>query len=57
MSHQGHMQLPKMDGLEIEPGIILIGEPTPIPGTHLMRCLANIHGMLAVVELRIKFPS
>jgi hypothetical protein len=57
MAHQGHMQLPKMDGVEVSPGIILMGEPTPIPGTSLMRCLANVHGALAVIELKLSFPQ
>lgn len=49
------MHLPKFDGIELEPGIILIGEPTPIENTNLMRCLANVSGTLALVELRVKF--
>jgi hypothetical protein len=51
------MVLPKMDGTEIRPGIVLIGEPTPQPGTNKLRCLANVMGMLAVVELSIKFEE
>lgn len=56
MAYQGKMQLPKMDGVEIEPGIFLVGEPSPVPGTPLMRCLANVYGALALIELKIKFP-
>lgn len=52
---QGKMSLPKMDGMEIQPGVILIGEPTPMPGTDRLRALANVCGALALVELRIKF--
>jgi len=55
MAYQGEMQLPKMDGIEVSDGIILLGEPTPVPGTALMRCLANVYGALAVIELKISF--
>jgi len=51
----GYMTLPKMDGYEVRPGIVLIGEPSPITGTDKLRCLANVMGTLAVVELSIKF--
>lgn len=51
----GYMTLPKMDGHEVRPGVVLIGEPSPIAGTDKLRCLANVMGMLAVVELSIKF--
>lgn len=51
------LQLPKMDGIEIRPNIFLIGEPTPIPGTNLMRCLANVGGALCLIELTIKFGA
>lgn len=47
--------LDKCDGLEVRPGIVLIGEPAPIAGTNTLRCLANVGGMLAVVELSVKF--
>lgn len=49
------LQLPKMDGYEIHPGVVLIGEPTPVPGTDKLRCLANVYGSLCRVELSIKF--
>lgn len=52
----GEMQLPKMDGVEISPGIFLIGEPIPIEGSSKLRCLANVGGALCLVELAIKFP-
>lgn len=45
----------KFNGVEIRPGITLIGEHTPVAGTNTMRCLANIAGVLCVVELSIKF--
>jgi hypothetical protein len=48
-------KLPKMDGVEIHPGVKIIGEPAPVPGTDKLRCLANVLGSLCVVELRIKF--
>lgn len=51
------IKLPKMNGVEIKPGIILIGEPTPVPGTCKLRCLANCFGALAVIELSIKFQE
>lgn len=53
----GTMELPKMDGVEIRPGVVLIGEPTPQPGTDKLRCLANVSGMLCLVELSIKFKT
>lgn len=53
----GEMTLPKMHGTEVKPGITLIGEPTPVPGTTKLRCLANCFGALAVVELSIKFQG
>lgn len=49
------LQLPKMDGMEVEPGVWLIGEPTPMPGTTKMRCLANVGGALCLIELGFKF--
>ena len=54
---EGTMSLPKMDGLEIRPGVTLIGEPSPMEGTDKLRCLANVDGMLCVVELSIKFKA
>lgn len=51
----GTAVLPHLDGYEIRPGIILIGEPTPIEQTNRLRCLANVDGTLAVVELSMKF--
>lgn len=43
----------KFDGLEVRPGVFLIGEPTPIPGSMLMRCLANVYGALALIEIKL----
>jgi hypothetical protein len=54
---EGALDLPKMDGMEVRPGVILIGEPSPIVGTDKMRCLANVLGALCVVELSIKFKE
>lgn len=51
------MNLSSMDGLEVKPGIKLIGEPTPQIGTDKLRCLANVNGMLCLVELSIKFKK
>ena len=54
---EGSLDLPRMDGTEIRPGVVLIGEPTPVPGTDKLRCLANVLGCLCVVELGIKFNN
>lgn len=54
---EGTVQLPKMDGLEVKPGVILIGEPTPVPGTDKLRCLANCFGAFCLIELSISFKS
>ena len=51
----GTIQLPKLNGIEIRPGITLVGEATAMPDTDKLRCLANVYGCLCVVELRIKF--
>lgn len=53
--NRGTLQLPKLHGYEVKPGIVLIGEPTPVPGSSKLRCLANAFGALVVVELSIKF--
>ena len=52
---EGVMHLPKMDGVEIRPGVVLIGEPMPEVGKTTMRCLANVYGVLCVIELKLKF--
>jgi hypothetical protein len=57
MSATGVLNLPTMDGLEIRPDVFLIGEPTPESGTNKLRCLANVHGMLCIVELSLKFAG
>jgi hypothetical protein len=54
---EGSLDLPKMDGVEIRPGVRLIGEPTPVPGTDKLRALANVLGCLCVVELSITFKT
>lgn len=51
----GNIQLPVLDGYEVRPGMILIGEPTPVIGTNTMRALANVFGELAVIELTVSF--
>lgn len=51
----GALTLPKLDGREVSPGVWLIGEPSPVAGTDKMRCLANVGGALALVELRLRF--
>lgn len=52
---QGVAQMPKLKGVEIQPGITLLEEPVPVEGTNKLRALANVCGCLAVVELSIKF--
>ena len=52
---EGIAQLPKFDGCEVQEGITLIGEPSPVPGSAKLRCLANVYGCLAVVELSLRF--
>lgn len=51
----GDLVLPKMDGMEVANGIWLVGEPTPVPGTNLLRCLAQVGNALAIIELSLKF--
>lgn len=53
----GSLQLEKMAGKEISPGVILIEEPVPVPGTDKLRALASVHGYLAVVQLKLKFQE
>lgn len=53
----GTLSLPPMDGQIIRPGILLIGEPTPMPGTNTLRALANVGGMLCLVELVLTFAE
>ncbi len=53
----GTIQLPTMKGQEVAPNVFLLEEPTPVVGTNKMRCLADVGGMLAVVELNIKFQG
>lgn len=50
-------QFPKLEGTEVSPGIFLMEEPRPVEGTNLMRCLANVYGALAVIELKISFGA
>lgn len=51
----GAVTLPKLDGHEVSPGVWLIGEPTPVPGTDKLRGLAEVQGCLCTVELRLRF--
>lgn len=55
MAIDGQMTLSKMDGMEVSPGIFLIGEPRPVPGTNKLTGLADVNGALCIVELSIKF--
>jgi hypothetical protein len=55
MIEGGTIDLKKLDGQEVAPGIFIIGEPTPVAGTNKLRCLANVRGCLALIELSIKF--
>lgn len=52
---RGNLNLPKMNGLEVSPGIFLIGEPSPVEGSTSLRCLADVNGALALVELKLRF--
>ena len=56
---KGELILPKLDGVEITPGVFLIGEPTPRPdlGKTSLACLADVEGMLYTVELTIKLQE
>lgn len=56
-AHLGHLVLPKLAGCEVSPGVWLIGEPTAVPGSDKLRCLANVAGCLCLVELRIRFGA
>jgi len=49
--------LPSMAGREVSPGIFLVGEPTPIPGTNKLRAIANAFGVLVLVELSLTFHT
>jgi hypothetical protein len=51
----GELTLPKFDKKEIYPGVWAIGEPSKVSGTNKLRCLAEINGMLVLVELILKF--
>lgn len=51
----GTIQLPSLDRVTVEPGVTLVGEPLPIPGTNKFNCLALVEGCLCLVELSIKF--
>ena len=53
---EGRLMIPKTDGVEISPGIFLIGEPMPRPdlGENKMACLANVNGTFCVIELSVK---
>ena len=55
MSALGSLSLPSLTGIEISPGVWLMGEPTPVAGSNKLRCLADVHGALCVVELSMKF--
>lgn len=53
---KGNLNLPKMLGEEISPGVFLLDEPTPRPdlGPNKMVALAEVRGMLCTVELSIR---
>ena len=54
-SPTGYVTMPNLDGMEIKPGVFLIGNGTPRPdlGPNKLACLANVDGMLCTVELSI----
>ena len=41
-------------GHEIKPGITILSEPKLQPDTGKYTCLANFHGMLALITVTIK---
>lgn len=43
----------KLDGVEIRPGVVLIGTPGYHEESKKWRCLANVDGALCIVELTI----
>lgn len=51
------LQLASMKDCEVAPGVFLLEEPMPIPGSNRLRALANVYGTLAVVELKLTFSS
>jgi hypothetical protein len=53
----GEVKLPKMDGLEVKPGVFIIGEPSRVPGTNKLIALADMNGCLVKIELSLKFQS
>lgn len=53
----GIANIPNLAGYEIRPGVTLIGEPTAVPGSNKLRCLANAFGALVLVELKINFVA
>lgn len=53
----GTVEMPKIDGMEVSPGVFIVGEPAPIPGTNKFRALADMAGCLVIVELSLKFLS
>lgn len=54
---EGELILPKLDGIEIRPGVVILGEPVPIPGTDKLRALTNVVGCLCLIELKITFKE
>ena len=56
MTIEATVVLPKMDGEEIAPDVFLIGEPSVRADGKLV-CLANVRGMLAVLELALTFAG
>jgi len=55
----GEVRLPTLDGVEIQPNVFLIGEPTPRPdlGPTSFACLANVAGALCLVELTLRLSA
>ena len=47
--------LMSLKGKEIEPGVVILENPTPISGTNLMRVLASVGGYLCIVILKVTF--
>lgn len=49
------LTLPPMKDVEVTPGVVLLEEPTPVPGTNKLRGLADVNGQLCIVEFGMRF--
>ena len=51
----GEVQIPKLDGKEVSPGVFIVGEPPRVPGTNKLIALAEVQGCLCKIELALRF--